>query len=108
MSDVLRKLTFNCSAITEDNLISISEFQEYLMQRMKVENKLNNLQDKVEIKTEKDSIVIESKVPIQKVYLKFLGKKFLHSKTLRDWVRIVSDGQDAYAMAYYNVEKNDE
>lgn len=104
-----RKLSFDCSALTNDNLLSIAEFHEYLLETFKVNGKRQNLAGNVDITTKGDSILFESLVvEFKKKYLKFLAKKFLHRKDLKDWVKVESSGEDGYRMAFYDVEKNDE
>ncbi|KAM0688614.1 60S ribosomal protein L22 [Conglomerata obtusa] len=103
-----RKFTFDCSTLTNDNLVSISEFEEYVTSRIKINGKVNNTQGKCDISTTNDKLIVDTKVSFKKHYLKFLAKKFLHSKNLKDWVRIVSTDKDGYQFVYFNVENEDE
>lgn len=103
-----RKLSINCSALTDDNLLSISEFYDYLKERIKVEGRRNNLTNNVNINVESDCVVLDCSIQFKKPYLKFLTKKFLHRKDLRDWVKLEGDGSDGYKMAFYDAAKNEE
>lgn len=105
---MIRKLTFDCSALTNDNLLSISDFHTYLKETFKVRGRRNNLTDNVNIEVSGDSIVFECLVQFKKNYLRFLAKKFLHRKDLKDWVRIESSGDDGYRMAFYDVAREED
>ena len=41
-------------------------------------------------------------------YLKFLTKKFLKKKTLRDWLRMLTAGRQAYKLRYFNIHNQDD
>ncbi|KAM0679067.1 60S ribosomal protein L22 [Binucleata daphniae] len=103
-----RTFTFNCATLTNDNLISTSDFQEYIQSRIKIQGKVNNTKDKCDITVSGDNILVDTKIPFNKKYIKFLAKKFLHSKNLKDWVRITSTDTNGYQFVYYNVENEEE
>lgn len=102
-----RTFTFNCATLTNDNLISISDFQEYLLSKIKIQGKVNNLKSNCEVKINGDQILVDTKISFKKNYIKFLAKKFLHSKNLKDWVRITSTDKDGYQFVYFNVENEE-
>ncbi|KAM0674140.1 60S ribosomal protein L22 [Gurleya vavrai] len=103
-----RKFTIDCSKLTNDNLISISDLEEYITSRIKINKKTNNTKGNCDIICSGDKLIVDTKVNFKKVYLKFLAKKFLHSKNLKDWVRIISTDKDGYQFVYFNTETEEE
>ena len=71
------KFILNCKLPIEDNVIVLKDFESYLTQHIKVDNKTGNLGTSVSVSTDKDTIVVESKIPFSKRYLKYLSKKYL-------------------------------
>ena len=45
--------------------------------------------------------------PFSKRYLKYLGKKYLKSQNLRDFLRIVAPNKSSYEMRYFNINDAD-
>lgn len=45
--------------------------------------------------------------PFSKRYLKYLGKKYLKSQNLRDFLRIVAPNKTSYEMRYFNINDAD-
>ena len=45
--------------------------------------------------------------PFSKRYLKYLGKKYLKSQNLRDFLRIVAPNKSTYEMRYFNINDAD-
>ncbi|EJW02111.1 hypothetical protein EDEG_03443 [Edhazardia aedis USNM 41457] len=101
-----RTFNFDLSKLTKDSLISASEFESYISSKLKINGRLDNFGDDVEITSKNDSLEIKTNVPIKKSYLVFLGKKFLHKKELRDWVKIARN-EKGFSLEYYN-EENEE
>jgi large subunit ribosomal protein L22e len=71
------KFFINCKLPIEDNVIVLKDFESFLTQKIKVDNKTGNLANTVTVAMDKDSIVVESKAPFSKRYLKYLTKKYL-------------------------------
>jgi large subunit ribosomal protein L22e len=44
----------------------------------------------------------------KKKYFKYLTKKFLKKKQLRDWLRILAHGKQHYHLKYFNIHDNEE
>jgi len=70
----------DCSMPIADNVIVLSDFQQYMQQRIKVEGKVGNLGNpgmEVEVSKDGDKLVVTSKIDMSKRYLKYLTKKYL-------------------------------
>merc|ERR1712195_378455 len=93
-----QKFLINCKLPIEDNVIVLKDFVDYLTQRIKVENKTGNLGSNVTVGAEKDSIVVESKVPFSKKYLK--------KQDLKEFLRVLASGKNTYELRYFKIENN--
>lgn len=65
-----QKYTIDVSVASKDNVLDPSDFEKYLKEHVKVNNKLNNLGDSVTIQREKDKIAVTASIPLAKRYLK--------------------------------------
>ncbi len=52
-------------------------------------------------------IPLPVEAPFSKRYLKYLGKKYLKSQNLRDFLRIVAPNKTSYEMRYFNINDAD-
>lgn len=73
-----------------------------------MDGKTGNLGDKVSIVREKAKLHVTAQAPFSKRYLKYLGKKYLKSQNLRDFLRIVAPNKSSYEMRYFNINNGDE
>ena len=97
------KFTVDCQQPADDNIIETKDFEQFLLKRIKVDGKPGNLGDKVSLKREKAKIHVTAEAPFSKRYLKYLGKKYLKSQQLRDFLRIVAPNKTSYEMRYFNI-----
>nr|ACO14846.1 60S ribosomal protein L22 [Caligus clemensi] len=104
----LLKFVIDCSHPVEDGIFNCSDFESYLRDRIKVNGKLKNFGKDVSLEREKNKIVVSSSVPFSKRYLKYLAKKYMKKNNLRDWLRIVASGKDAYELRYFNINNDDD
>jgi len=102
------KFTINANKPVDDKILDAAGFETFLNQRIKVDGKLGNLGDKVKVSRDKGSFTISSQVPFSKRYLKYLTKKYLKNKQLRDYVRVVSEGQNGYVLKYFAIGEDEE
>merc|ERR1711874_189986 len=79
-------LTFNidCTHPVEDGIMKVDDLKEFLEARIKVEGKLNNL-DQINLEALKNRVTVVADRPLSKRYLKYLTKKYLKKNNLRDW-----------------------
>ncbi|KAB0791055.1 hypothetical protein PPYR_02855 [Photinus pyralis] len=104
-----RKFTIDCTHPVEDNILDVANFEKYLLERIKVNGKTNNLGNTVSLGREKNTkIVLSADVPFSKRYLKYLTKKYLKKNNLRDWLRVIASGKDNYELRYFQINSQDD
>merc|ERR1712086_249136 len=84
------KFSIDCKLPIEDNVIVLKDFESFLSQKIKVDNKTGNLGTAVTVGMDKESIVVESKIPLSKRYLKYLTKKYLKKQDLKEFLRVIA------------------
>jgi len=97
------KFTVDCQQPAEDTIIEPKDFEKFLANKIKVDGKTGNLGEKVSIHREKAKVHVTAEAPFSKRYLKYLGKKYLKSQQLRDFLRIVAPSKTSYEMRYFNI-----
>jgi large subunit ribosomal protein L22e len=91
----------------EDNVIVLSDFENYLKQHIKVDGKAGNLGSSVSVAKDSSNIVVSSSIPFSKRYLKYLSKKYLKKQDLKEYLRVVATSKNNYELRYFNIQ-NDE
>ena len=79
-----------------------------MKEKIKVDGKLNNLKGKVMLESEPRKLNVYAKAPFSKRYLKYLTKKFLKKKDLRDWLRIIAAGKEGYELVFFDIHAGDD
>lgn len=117
----------DASRPVSDKIFDVSAFEKFLHDRIKVEGRVGNLGDNVQISQSGDGkIEVVTHIPFSGRYLKYLyvpspflcstgnvdkdsnrTKKFLKKQQLRDWLRVVATSRGVYELRFYNVV-NDE
>lgn len=98
----------DCKRCVEDSLFETKELSEYLISKLKINGKTGQLGKKVLITPEADQVKIISQKLISKRYIKYLAKKFLYGRKIKDWVRLINCDKIGYRFVYYNVQKDTE
>merc|ERR1711957_774407 len=88
------KFTIDCKLPIEDNVIVLKDFSSFLEQRIKVDNKTGNLGTAVTVSMDKESIVVESKIPFSKRYLK-------------EFLRVIAVNKNTYALRYFKINNEE-
>ncbi|WEW56824.1 60S ribosomal protein L22 [Emydomyces testavorans] len=105
---VTKKYVINCSQPANDKIFDVAAFEKFLHDRIKVDGRVGNLGDSVQISRSGDGkIEVVTHIPFSGRYLKYLTKKFLKKQQLRDWLRVVSAAKGVYELRFYNIV-NDE
>eukprot|EP00461_Guttulinopsis_vulgaris_P001617 UN01617 len=52
-------------------------------------------------------VLIHTKTPLSKVYIKYMTKKYLKKNELRDYMRVLSTGKRHYSVDFINVKSDD-
>merc|ERR1712212_359430 len=102
-------MTFNidCTHPVEDGIMKVDDLKEFLEARIKVEGKLNNL-DQINLEALKNRVTVVADRPLSKRYLKYLTKKYLKKNNLRDWLRVVASTHTDYELRYFQINNEDE
>merc|ERR1711862_125683 len=105
---ISHSFTIDCTHPVEDSIMQIGKFEEFLKNKVKVEDKLGNLGKNVVISSSKTKINVNADIDFSKRYLKYLSKKYLKANNLRDWLRVVADSKSSYQLKYFNINQDDE
>ena len=117
----------NASQPASDKIFDVSAFEKFLHDKIKVDNRVGNLGDTVQISQQGDGkIEVIAHTQFSGRYLKYLyvalqvlilgvhangtscrTKKFLKKQQLRDWLRVVSTSQGVYELRFFNVVNDD-
>ena len=103
----VQKFTIDCRLPIEDNVIVLKDFETFLTQKIKVDNKTGNLGSSVTVSTDKESIVVEAKITFSKRYLKYLTKKYLKKQDLKEFLRVISVSKNVYALRYFKIQNEE-
>lgn len=80
-----------------------------MLERIKVQGKTGNLGNSLQLGRDRNTkIVVSADIPFSKRYLKYLTKKYLKKNNLRDWLRVVAAGKDAYELRYFQINSQDD
>merc|ERR1712007_333141 len=97
------KFTIDCTHPVEDGIMNPADFETFLKQRIKVNNKVGNLGGHVSVELAKNKLTVSSEIPLSKRYLKYLKKN-----NLRDWLRVVANSKGGYDLRYFNINNEEE
>ncbi|OAL75570.1 60S ribosomal protein L22 [Trichophyton violaceum] len=98
----------NASQPANDKIFDVSAFEKFLHDRIKVEGRVGNLGESVQISQVGDGkIEVITHIPFSGRYLKYLTKKFLKKQQLRDWLRVVSASKVVYELRFYNIVQDE-
>ncbi|KAF8468998.1 ribosomal protein L22e [Kalaharituber pfeilii] len=101
---ITQKFVINASQPASDKIFDVPAFEKFLHDRIKVDNRVGNLGDSVQISQEGEGkVVVVAHIPFSGRYLKYLTKKFLKKYQLRDWLRVVSTSKGVYELRFFNV-----
>merc|ERR1711973_479545 len=102
------KFTIDCTHPVEDGIMNPADFETFLKQKIKVNNKVGNLGGHVQVELAKNKITVSSETAFSKRYLKYLTKKYLKKNNLRDWLRVVANAKNCYELRYFNINNEEE
>ncbi|KAI9678034.1 MAG: 60S ribosomal protein L22 [Caeruleum heppii] len=105
---VTKKFIINASQPASDKIFDVSAFEKFLHDRIKVDGRVGNLGDTIQIQQQGDGkIEVVAHQEFSGRYLKYLTKKFLKKQQLRDWLRVVSTSKGVYELRFFNVVNDD-
>merc|ERR1719356_548956 len=107
-----KKVTVNfvvdCAQPVDDNIMDPAGLEKFFNERIKVNNKIGNLGDKVKVSREKSKITVTAELPFSKRYLKYLTKKYLKKQQLRDFLHVVAPNRKSYELRYFNINADED
>jgi large subunit ribosomal protein L22e len=85
-------------------------FEQHFLSNTKLHGKKGKLADKVKINFDKDKsqLAVSTTMQYRKKYFKYLTKKFLKKKNMREFFRILSSGKGEYQLRYYRVQDEEQ
>uniref|UniRef100_A0A7S1QJ69 Large ribosomal subunit protein eL22 n=1 Tax=Neobodo designis TaxID=312471 RepID=A0A7S1QJ69_NEODS len=101
----------DCSTPAQDDIMDadlMNAYQQYLAENIKLHGRKGKLGDKVKITQENNVVTVATTMAYRKRYVKYLTKKFLKKKNLRDWLRILATGKGEYTLKYFNIQDGEQ
>eukprot|EP00995_Heteronema_vittatum_P006900 NODE_2088_length_836_cov_2869.252859_g1469_i0.p1 GENE.NODE_2088_length_836_cov_2869.252859_g1469_i0~~NODE_2088_length_836_cov_2869.252859_g1469_i0.p1 ORF type:complete len:221 (+),score=89.28 NODE_2088_length_836_cov_2869.252859_g1469_i0:77-739(+) len=101
----------DCSIPAGDGIFDadiMKGFEQFLIENIKVNGRPGRLGEKVKVKAEENTLTIKSFIPFSKRYVKYLTKRYLKKKTLRDWLRVISVNRQTYQLRYFNIHDQED
>ena len=111
MLDTKKVYYIDCSRPATDGIFEnehFTDFEKYFREHLKINGKTCELGEKVKLAVRDKRLVITSYIGFSKRYFKYLTKRFLKKKMLRDWLRVVSVSKNRYELRYYNIQDEEE
>merc|ERR1711934_887887 len=102
------KFTIDCTHPVDDHIFDVTVFEEYLSKKIKVGGKPGAFGDAVVLNKDKNKVYVQADAPFSKRYLKYLTKKYLKKKSLRDWLRVVANNKQTYELRYFKIHDEEE
>ena len=59
------------------------------------------------VSKDSQNIVVQASIPLSKRYLKYLTKKYLKKQDLKEYLRVVAQGKNAYELRYFNIQSEE-
>jgi large subunit ribosomal protein L22e len=106
-----KNFKIDCTIPAADGIFSpevLSSFEQYFQENTKLHGRKGKLADKVKIALNENVLSISTTMAYRKKYFKYLTKKFLKKKDLRDWIRILSKGKETYTLKYFNIHDQED
>ncbi|CCW69874.1 unnamed protein product, partial [Phytomonas sp. Hart1] len=101
----------DCNVPVADGIFSediLRSFEQFFLDNTKLNGRKGKLGEKVRIAVRDNTLSVVTTMAYRKKYFKYLAKKFLKKKELRDWLRILSTGKDTYQLKYFNIQDQEE
>merc|ERR1711997_283162 len=76
------RFTVDCTHPVEDGIMDVTNFEKYLLERIKVDGKTGNFGTSVALERQKNK--------------------------LRDWLRVVASSKEAFELRYFQINQDDE
>ena len=107
-----KTIKIDCSIPANDGILTpelVQAFEQFMQQNTKLNGQKGKLGEKVKVSMdETHNLTIVTTMQYRKKYFKYLTKKFLKKKNLRDWLRILAPNKGAYQLRYFNIHDQEE
>lgn len=103
-----KTFTLDLSVVRKDLILDPSKVETFLQQRIKVDGRVGQLGDRVNVSRSNDKVTIVAETPFSKRYLKYLLKKYLNMQRLRDFLRVVATNKSTYEVKYFKFNPGEE
>jgi len=103
----VKKFVVDCSTTVADNIMDTSRLEKFFQDRIKVDGKTSNLQERIQVTSDKAKIYVTAELPFSKRYLKYLTKKYLRKQQLRDYLRVMAVNKTTYQLGYFDINGGD-
>ncbi|CAN6663584.1 large ribosomal subunit protein eL22A [Trichomonascus vanleenenianus] len=105
---IAKKFVVDVSANAENDIIDVTALEKFFNENIKVEGKVGQLGDLVQVSRSGNRITIASYTKFSGKYVKYLTKRFLKKNNLRDWLRVVASSRNVYELRFFNLVLSDE
>ena len=106
-----RVIKIDCTIPAKDGIFDVemaTAFEQFFQQNTKLHGRKGKLGDKVKINMHDNILTVATTMQYQKRYFKYLTKKFLKKKNLREWLRILAVNKSNYQLRYFNIHDQEE
>jgi len=90
----------DCKYPVSDRVLDTNKFRQFLHDKIKVNGKVGNLDNKITITNDTTKIIITTEIPLSKRYLKYLTKKYIKHIDLQPFLAVKSTSKNTYTMKY--------
>ena len=102
----------DCSVPANDGVFDgemITAFEQYFLANTKLHGKKGKLGDKCKIVMDKDKnvLTVATTMKYRKKYFKYLTKKFLKKKQMRDYFRVLRADKNSFKLSYFNIQQDE-
>lgn len=102
-TEPIKNVILNCDRCVKDSLFEVSELEQYITTKSRNKSKDLFVGNKTKVTGHGNTLSVSSTDELKKSTVKFLGKKFLFSKKLNNWVTLQAT-DEGYEFVYVNVE----
>merc|ERR1712206_48366 len=99
-SNVTKTFTVDCATPTENGVFDPESYVKYLVEHIKIEGHVGQLNEQITVSTEGTKVVVVSST-------KFSGK-YLKKNQIRDWIRFISVKKNEYKLQFYSTSVDEE
>lgn len=99
-----KKYTIDVSTAAEQKVVDPADYEKFLREHIKVNNKVNNLGENVKVDRKGNKIDVTTSIELSKRYLKYLTKRYLKKQDVRDYLRVVASSKTAYELRFFKVD----